>query len=207
MLRPLWQDACLPTLAFVVGPGELSYLSVVAPLYRHLGVPQPLFVPRASLTLVEPSLQRILQKFGFDLPDLEQSPEKLAQKMMHGEEGSGLEDELDDLTARVRADLDAIKQKLERLDASMVGALERARGKTVEELEKLAAKVRSARQNREGTGLRQVRRLVSNLRPRGRLQERVLSPLPFLVAHGRDLADWLIDAADPFQIEHGVLEL
>jgi uncharacterized protein YllA (UPF0747 family) len=207
MLRPLWQDACLPTLAFVVGPGELSYLSVVAPLYRLLGVPQPLFVPRASLTLVEPSLQRILQKFGFDLPDLEQTPERLAQKMMHGEEGSGLEDELDDLTARVRAELDSIRQKLERLDASMVGALERARGKAIEELEKLTAKVRSARQNREGTGLRQVRRLVGNLRPRGRLQERVLSPLPFLVAHGRDLADWLVDAADPFQVEHGVLEL
>ncbi len=26
LLRPLWQDACLPTLGMVVGPGELAYL-------------------------------------------------------------------------------------------------------------------------------------------------------------------------------------
>jgi NTP pyrophosphatase (non-canonical NTP hydrolase) len=63
------------------------------------------------------------------------------------------------------------------------------------------------RQNREGTGLRQVRRLCSSLRPRGRPQERVLTALPFLVAHGKELSDLVVDAADPFRLEHGVLEL
>ena len=53
LLRPLWQDACLPTIGFVVGPGELSYLSAVAPLYRLLGVPQPVFVPRWRLVCAE----------------------------------------------------------------------------------------------------------------------------------------------------------
>ncbi|HLQ39242.1 MAG TPA: bacillithiol biosynthesis BshC, partial [Planctomycetota bacterium] len=206
LLRPLWQDACLPTVAFVVGPGELAYLSVVAPLYRLLGVPQPPFVPRASLTLVEPSLQRTLKKLGLDLPDLEQPPEKLVSKLQGGQ-GGGLEDGLDDLRSRVRGDLDAVGHRLEQLDSSMLAALDRARSKVDDELQKLAHKVRAARQNREGTGLRHVRRLGANLRPRGRLQERVLPALPFLLAHGHDLAGWLIDAADPFRIEHGVLEL
>lgn len=207
LLRPLWQDACLPTLGFVVGPGELAYLSVVNPLYRLLGVPRPLLVPRASLTLMEPSLQRSLTKFGWDLPDLEQAPEKLAERLLQGDAGGGIEDDLDRLASRVRSELDTIGHRLTQLDASMLTALDRARTKTQEELQKLATKVRNARQNREGTGLRQIRRLCANLRPRGRLQERVLSPLLFLAAHGPRLADWLIDAADPFRAEHGVLEL
>ncbi|MBK8099222.1 MAG: bacillithiol biosynthesis BshC [Planctomycetes bacterium] len=206
LLRPLWQDACLPTIAFVVGPGELAYLAVVAPLYRTLGVPQPLLVPRASLTLVEPSLQRLLARFGWDLPDLEPGPDKLAASVQ-GDEGSGIEDEIDDLATRLRADLDAISSRLEKLDASMLSALDRARTKALEEITRLAAKIRTARENREGTGLRQIRRLCANLRPRGRLQERVLSPLLALVAHGKELGDILVDAADPFCIEHGVLEL
>jgi uncharacterized protein YllA (UPF0747 family) len=67
--------------------------------------------------------------------------------------------------------------------------------------------MRRSRQNREGTGLRQVRRLCSNLRPRGRLQERALTVVPFLVSHGQQLSRALVDAADPFAVAHGVLEL
>jgi uncharacterized protein YllA (UPF0747 family) len=207
LLRPLWQDACLPTIAFVVGPGELSYLSVVAPLYRSLGVPQPAFVPRASLTLVEPSLQRLLSKFGWDLPDLEQPPEKLATRLQGGSGEGGIEDEIDDLTAQVRRALDQVGQRLEALDASLLAALDRARTKTGEELGKLAQKLRAARQNREGTGLRQIRRLAANLRPRGRTQERVLGPLTFLVAHGPELAEAILAAAEPFAVEHAIVEL
>jgi uncharacterized protein YllA (UPF0747 family) len=206
LLRPLWQDACLPTIGFVVGPGELSYLSVAAPLYRTLGVPQPAFVPRASLTLVEPSLLRILTKFGWDLPDLEQPPEKLLERVQ-GDDAGGVEDEVDDLAARVQGTLDQIGQRLANLDSSLLSAVDRARTKCAEELGKLAQKLRAARQNRAGTGLRQVRRLCANLRPRGRLQERVLGPLTFLVAHGQSLGTSLIEAADPFAVEHGVLEL
>lgn len=206
LLRPLWQDACLPTIAFVVGPGELAYLAVVAPLYRTLGVPLPMFVPRASLTLVEPSLQRLLTKFKWDLTDLEQPPERLVEQL-GADEAGGVEAEIDDLAATLRAGLDRIDQKLSSLDSSLQSALDRARTKSGEELQKLAQKLRAARQNREGTGMRQIRRMAANLRPRGRLQERVLGPLPFLVAHGKDLADALVAAAEPLVTEHGVLEL
>lgn len=206
LLRPLWQDACLPTIGFVVGPGELSYLAVVAPLYRLLGAPQPAFIPRASLTLVEPSMQRILTKFGWDLADLEQGPEKLGAGIKSEAQG-GVEDEIDDVATRLRDSLDQIGQRLVTVDASLLSAIDRARTKASDELGKLAQKLRVARQNREGTGLRQIRNLCACLRPRSRLQERVLGPLMFLVTHGPSLGATLVDAADPFSTEHGILEL
>jgi uncharacterized protein YllA (UPF0747 family) len=206
LLRPLWQDACLPTIGFVVGPGELSYLSIVAPLYRTLGVPQPVILPRASLTLVEPSMQRLLARFGWDLPDLDATPEHLAG-MVVGNETSGVEEEIEDLAGHVTRMLDQIAHRIQSLDSSMLSALDRARSKSTDELHKLASKLRGVRQDREGTGVRQIRRLCANLRPRGRLQERVLGPLTFLVAHGKPLVDDLTAAADPFQMEHGILEL
>jgi bacillithiol synthase len=207
LLRPLWQDACLPTLAFVVGPGELAYLCAVAPLYRLLGVPVPVFVPRASMTLVEPSMQRLLTRFSLDLPDLDQPPEKLAEKLLTANDGGDIEDALDDLQGKIRASLDAVSPKLSAVDASMLGALDRARSKVLEEIERLLQKVRNARQNREGTGIKQLRRLCSTLRPRNRIQERVLGPLQYLNAWGPRLGEVLVGAADPFRIEHGVLEL
>jgi uncharacterized protein YllA (UPF0747 family) len=178
----------------------------VAPIYRLLGVPRPAFVPRASLTLVEPSLQRLLAKFGWDLPDLDQQPERLAARLQ-GQDAGGLEDEIDDLLARVRVALDQVGQRLTAVDSSLLSALDRTRTKTQEELQKLAQKLRAARQDREGTGMRQIRRLCANLRPRGRLQERVFGPLGFLATHGPELADAIVAAAEPFTVEHGILEL
>lgn len=206
MLRPLWQDACLPTLAFVVGPGELSYLSVVGPLYRTLGVPAPVLVPRASITLVERSLQKLLKRFSWDIPDLSVGPDTLAAAVFREDEG-GLEQEVETLAEDVQRRFAAFTEALVQVDQQMVGPTERTRAKVVDEIAKLATRLRNSRQDREGSGLRQIRRLCSNLRPRGRMQERVLPVLPFMVAHGRELAEQIVEAADPFGVEHGVLEL
>lgn len=208
LLRPLWQDACLPTIGFVVGPGEFSYLAAVAPLYRLLGVPQPVFVPRSSLTLVEPSMQRLMSRFSIDLTELDETPEKLAETLLQNNHGEGdIEDQIDSIRMRLKSDLDAVEKVLKTLDASMVSALDRARTKSNEELERLQNKVRNARQDREGTGIRQLRRLCNSLRPRSRVQERVFGSIGYLNSHGPRLASELIDAADPFATEHGVLEL
>jgi uncharacterized protein YllA (UPF0747 family) len=202
----LWQDACLPTLGFVVGPGELAYLSVVGPLYRTLGVPSPVLVPRASLTLVERSLQKLLKRFGWDVPDLGQGAEALSAAIFTEGE-AGIEQEMDALAVDIERRFATFTRDLSQADKQMVSPAERTRAKVVDEITKLATKLRNSRQDREGNGLRQIRRLCSSLRPRGRLQERVLPILPFLAAHGQELAEHLIEAADPFAVEHGVLEL
>ena len=206
LMRPPWQDACLPSIGFIVGPGELSYLAVVGSLYKTLGVPQPAFVPRASMTLVESSLVKLLNRFSWDIPDLMQGPEVLARNL-ETDGGSSVEEGLARLAERVSREIGDLREELEGSDQQMTGPMDRTRSRIVDEIERLSQKLRNSRQNRQGTGQRQIRRLCSNLRPRGRVQERVLTVLPFLVSHGSELADHLVDAADPFAVSHGVLEL
>lgn len=206
LLRPLWQDAVLPNLASIVGPGELAYLAVAGPLYRQLQVPAPVFVPRASLTLVEPSLAKLLDRFGWDVPDLEAGVDKLAADALPSDDGNE-EAGLEALVAHVEAEMRSLVQTTRANDPQMVRGVDRTRAKVGEELTKLLTKLRNSRQNRQGTGARQIRRVVSSLRPKGRPQERILTAMPFLTAHGPGFADALIDAADPFHDGHGVLEL
>ena len=52
LLRPLVQDALLAPIAAVLGPGELAYHAVIAPLYDLLGVEAARPVPRPHLTLI-----------------------------------------------------------------------------------------------------------------------------------------------------------
>ena len=177
LLRPLWQDACLPTIAFVVGPGELAYLCCVAPLYRLLGVPQPVFVPRASMTLVEPSMQRLLTRFSLDLPDLDQSPEKLAERLLQSSDGSDVEDALDGLKTRPARILDDIETAPRRTRRSMMAPRPRAHEGRPRR-SSLQQKVRNSRQNREGTASSSCGGSAARLRPRSASRS-VLGPLAY----------------------------
>lgn len=51
LLRPVVQDAVLPTIAYVGGPTELRYLEQTDELYAWAGVPRPRALPRVSLRL------------------------------------------------------------------------------------------------------------------------------------------------------------
>ena len=80
LLRPLVQDALLPTAAYVGGPAEIAYHAQIAPSYAHFGIPRPALLPRASLTLVEPQQARALEAERLSLGDLVGDPEALVSR-------------------------------------------------------------------------------------------------------------------------------
>ena len=69
LLRPVVQDALLPTAAYVGGPAEVSYFAQLAPVYAGLGVAQPLVVPRARFRVLDAATRRRLAQLGASADD------------------------------------------------------------------------------------------------------------------------------------------
>jgi SAM-dependent methyltransferase len=65
LLRPLYQDALLPTAAYVAGPSEIAYYAQLLPVYKRFGMQMPVIHPRKSVTLIEgaPSGLRVADVF------------------------------------------------------------------------------------------------------------------------------------------------
>ncbi len=85
LLRPVFQDAILPTSAYVGGPAEVAYFAQSQVLYeRILGRTTPI-LPRLSATLIEPAIAGLLARHEVSLPDVIQSvlqdPLELAQRL------------------------------------------------------------------------------------------------------------------------------
>ena len=67
LLRPVFQDAILPTTAYMGGPAEIAYFAQSQVLYeRILGRTTPV-VPRLSATLIEPAVAEVLAQHELSL--------------------------------------------------------------------------------------------------------------------------------------------
>lgn len=53
LLRPLYQDALLPTAAYVAGPSEIAYYAQLLPVYERFDMQMPPIYPRKSVTLID----------------------------------------------------------------------------------------------------------------------------------------------------------
>ena len=68
-LRPLYQELILPNLAYVGGPGELSYWLQLKGIFTAFSVPYPVLVNRVSIFQIDKQLQEKINKFNFSFSD------------------------------------------------------------------------------------------------------------------------------------------
>ena len=197
LLRPVVQDTILPTVALIGGPAEIAYLAQSQVVYTKLLGRMPAILPRASFTMVEPPIARFLDQYGLDIRDVFRGRQHMRTKM----EQKALPDELtkrfDQDEETLRRIVRGYREPLERLDATLVGSVETTEEKIASTFLKLKEKVGRAENFRSGVIDRHESILVDSLYVNHELQERHLSALPHLAAHGLQLLDDLLRIMPP----------
>ena len=206
-LRPVVQDALFPTLAYVAGPGELAYFAQLRPVYAAFGVPMPAIVPRASLSLLDPRVAQLLDRFRLPLQDLAAEPEQLASRLLRAH----LPPDLEATLAAARQGVDEIFRRLGEAVAAVDPTLQATAGQTgghiKGHLDQLEKKAVQALKRREADTRQQLQRLRDALMPGGKLQERVYPVLPFLAKYGPALLTALRACIDAPGWEHRLVTI
>jgi bacillithiol biosynthesis cysteine-adding enzyme BshC len=207
LLRPVVQDALLPTAAYISGPAEAAYLAQAEVIYRRLLDRMPAILPRAGFTLVEPHVARLLKKYSLEFSEVLRGRQLVRKKMEREALPSGLRNTF----ARGEKDLQkllrSLRTPLSKLDPTLLGALGTAEKKMLYQFEKLRAKAGRAQNFRTGLLDQHEHILLDSLFPHHGLQERSLNLLPFLARHGRGLLDELLHRCHVRNAQHQVLFL
>lgn len=201
-LRPLLQDAVLPTCAYVGGPSEIGYQAALKPAYEAFGIEQPVVFPRVTATLLEPKIWKIRERVGMTADRLFESEATLGPIFLRQEED--VAGELEKLPDRLMSEVGELMKRLQGA-ASMSKAQDKTALKVREALEALASRVRDEQSRQDTTGRGLLAKLMTHLRPQGKMQERVFTPLYYASLFGPTFFQTLLMTLDPFVFSHQVI--
>ncbi|HTJ30831.1 MAG TPA: bacillithiol biosynthesis cysteine-adding enzyme BshC [Acidobacteriaceae bacterium] len=196
LLRPVFQDAILPTTAYIGGPAEAAYFAQSAILYeRILGRLTPV-LPRFSATLAEPAIAELLDRHELSFETvLDSTEDSLAQRLgaraipIAGKQriaaaGNALDTELTALTGYMGA-----------LDEGLGRSADVAASKMRYQMNRLRRLAANFELQKEESLRRHAQAITNALHPEGGLQERLIGAAYPLARYGESLIDQLIQEA------------
>jgi bacillithiol biosynthesis cysteine-adding enzyme BshC len=207
LLRPAVEDYLLPTLAYTGGAAETAYFAQAGVVFEALlGRVTPI-VPRFSATIVEPKIQRLLERHGITVLDVFNGPEALRRQLAEKGLPEDLQAAFDEARKSLDSHLSDIKEKLTKLDRTLLDAAETARSKVEYQLERLHAQAARAEALKSELVTRHAEILSYILYPEKGLQERTVGGIYFLARYGREFLAQLLTVIHPDCHDHQILEL
>ncbi len=207
ILRPIMENFLFPTLAHVAGPHETAYYAQLRGVFDHFDVPMPFILPRASLTLVEGRIERLIKKHDLTFPGLHEDPERIVRQVLRRSLPKSFVTKQQRVVRTVLKGFEELKVLVSTLDPTLTPRLGRGEGlvkKQMEEMERLLLRSLNRRNQEIRT---QVLRVLTHLLPHGELQERVDGFMPYLCRHGLPLIDVIAAAIDGPGWDHRLLYL
>ena len=207
LLRPVVEDYLLPTLAYTGGAAETAYFGQAGAVYEELlGRVTPI-VPRYSATVVEPKMQRLLERHGLSVADIFEGPDALRREIAARSLPDDLQNAFESAKQSFDQNFSAVKEKLEKLDRTLVDAAETARSKMQHQLEKLHTQAARAEAQKSELVTRHADLLSQVLYPDKGLQERGIGGISFLARYGGELLHQLYETIHTDCHDHQIVEL
>jgi uncharacterized protein YllA (UPF0747 family) len=209
LLRAVFQDAILPTAAYVGGPAEIAYFAQSAVVYEKiLGRVTPV-LPRLSATLLESAIAQIMAAHEVSLPQVfeAKTAEELAVRL--GARAMPIEGKhkIAAVGSAMDAELTALTEYMSAMSAELGRAAEVSANKMRYQMSRLRRMAATFEAQKEASLMKHARAIMLNVFPEGHLQERLLAGVGFVARHGDGLVELLVEHAGQECPGHRVIAL
>jgi bacillithiol synthase len=207
VLRPICQDTLLPTFAYVGGPSEIAYFAQLKPVYEYFEVPMPVIYPRASVTIVEERVTKILEKFQLSVTDLFSDVDPILMRI--AEQASEVKTDVlfEALRGRIKEAIQEARFGIQQIDPTLAGSVDSTIERFESQLNILQEKTQKAQQKRQEISIRQIQKAALNIFPGSNFQEREFTVGYYMNKYGPDFVKWLRGEINIERFQHQVIEL
>ncbi|MFL6556422.1 MAG: bacillithiol biosynthesis cysteine-adding enzyme BshC, partial [Bacillus sp. (in: firmicutes)] len=206
--RPLMQEWLFPTIAFIAGPGEISYWAELKLVFEHFQIKMPPIVPRLNITILDRSIETDVTELHLNLADV-------LSNGTNKERNQFLEEikdkEVVALFSRTKEQLvnqyRQIEIKTAELDRGLLPLLKKNESYLLKEIEFMETKLYDAGKLKHDNLLNKYHRVDLALRPDGFPQERVWNIFYYLNQYGLNFIHDLMSGTFEFDGRHKVMKM
>jgi bacillithiol biosynthesis cysteine-adding enzyme BshC len=200
-LRPLYQEIILPNIAYIGGPGELSYWMQLKTNFNYNTIPFPLLINRISIYYIDPTLEKKIKNFQFSIRDfINVSFDELKRNYLSStQEYSNLNwENIDNHITSAHTESKAIFQK----STPEIENFLESEWKNIEKIiDRIKVKVQKQLSTKHDIELKQIEQIKNKLIPDSIPQERYFHFFTFCPNGSLNLMHDLIQEIDPFSTE------
>lgn len=194
-LRPVVQDAVLPTVAMACGPGEIAYLGQLREVFEGLQVAAACPVPRLGVTWLPPAAVALIEATGAEPWQLVTGVDAALRLLAEQSVPAGPRADLERARADALGGLERLAVSVREVDASLPQLVESSRAKVEYQFQRLLEGLTGKVRHRLERGHPEWPRLRHYLMPGDRLQERRLVSLEVVAHRGRGVVPALCELA------------
>ncbi|MBY7143732.1 bacillithiol biosynthesis cysteine-adding enzyme BshC [Virgibacillus sp. NKC19-3] len=201
--RPLMQELLFPSLAFIGGPGEISYWAALKPAFHALNMKMPPVLPRLSMTYIDRNVEKSLKRF--DIPAVEAVNQGIKDIKGHWL-ASKCNPPVEQVANEIKATIDKAHAPLRDIARDTRSDLGELADKNLyylyRDIEYLEDRILKALQEKYAKELYEFDHINNVLRPYDGLQERIWNPFPLVNAYGIDFIKKITNASCSFEHDH-----
>lgn len=203
VIRPMYEEAILPNLAYIGGGGELAYWLERKDQFAHFGVFFPVLVRRDSLLWLSSAQMNLLEKLQLHWKDLLMEEDSLVDKYIR--QSASFDIGLEEESAAIEAIFKSIKSKAYGADKSLEAFVDAEKVKMVKVVEHIEQRIKRALKKNEETSVNQIKNVKNKLFPGHGLQERHDNFLQYYLTLGPAFMETLKQACNPLESEFIVI--
>lgn len=185
LLRPIVERSIIPTVAYIGGPAEVAYFAQVTAVADAMKVTRPIVLPRWSGMVIEPRVERILDRYDLAPEDF-RDPHAAETRMAR----ESLSPELVNRIQEFRQTIEASVAQLSAAPGADIVApavIEGLKRNVAHRIERLERRYTVAVKRNGNEALREIAVARGALFPGGAPQERALNFIPLLARYGNEI--------------------
>lgn len=206
--RPVMQELLFPTLAFIGGPGEVGYWSILKPAFKAVGINMPPVLPRLSFTFIDRNVEKLLSKYVIDEENaVNHGVDEIKANWL----ASQSDPPVQQVAAEIKQTVDKAHSPLRKIARDTRADLGELADKNLyylqHDIEYLEGRIIKALEEKYKKELAEYDLIQIAMRPNQGLQERTWNPLPLINQYGPYFIKQLAKESCSFKEDHHLVHI
>jgi uncharacterized protein YllA (UPF0747 family) len=173
----------------VAGPAEIAYYAQFKGIYDIFGTPMPVIYPRKSITITEKKTEKLLSSYSLNFMDVIGGRTELERKIIKRSCPDELRDALEDTRSATFDRLARLEKAAASFNPNLQPIIKKLAGRIDRELASTETRIANEMEEKGKTAKSQMEKILMNLYPDQKLQERKLNILSYLYKYDFKLID------------------